>query len=595
MNPIETQMKEALHYHRAGELARADEIYSAILSKEPNHPDALHLSGLIAHQSGRQDRAIELIQKAVFIAPRESVFFLNLGNALAAQSRLEEAIECYYHALHLSPTSAKVYYNLGNALREQRKLGNAIFCYEKSLRLSPDFYEAYANLIAVWLAKCEFEKAIKLCRKALEVKPDDPDILNQMGIACKGAGKSNEAASYYEKAIRLNRDAPAYYFNLGNVLHEQGRLEKAAENYRKALELAPHYASAHDNLGKTYRDMGMLEKAASCYERSLHINPDNAETQFDMATLHLLRGDFARGWSGYEWRFKRKNWKSVYPIRLGIKRWNGAPFSGKRLLVHSEQGFGDSLQFARYLPMVKALGGEVVFETVSPLMRLFQTLEGVDSLIEGPAVETPTACDLYVPLLSLPGVFKTRMDTIPSQVPYLFADPEKTRSWRERLLEKKMPRIGLVWAGKTTDRRRSCPLGALVPLLDIPGVEFIGLQKGEAIKEMGSLPSQSAFLNIGDAFNDFSDTAAAIENLDLVISIDTAVAHLAGAMGKPVRVLLLMSPDWRWLMDRIDSPWYPTMRLFRQLKPGDWDEPVNQLAHALRTWRRDWKRQGGKG
>ncbi len=585
MSLIDMRMQEALRHHRAGELTKADDIYSAVLSKEPNHPDALHLSGLIAHQSGKQDRAIELIKRAVFMAPREYAFFLNLGNALAAKRRLEAAIECYFRALHLSPASADVYYNLGNALREENKLDNAIFCYEKSLRLSPSFYEAYGNLIAVWLAKCEFEKAIKVCRKALEVRPGDPDIFNQLGIACKGAGKPTEAISCYKKAIRLNPKSPEYYFNLGNVLHAKGRLQKAAENYQMALDIDPCYVSAHDNLGKTYRDMGLLDKAGSCYERSLHINPENTEAQFDWATLHLLRGDFAKGWPGYECRFKREKWKNVYPHQFDIPRWRGQPFADQRLLVHSEQGFGDSLQFVRYLPMVKERGGKVVFETTGPLIELFRPLKGIDKLIEGPNdAHNSKEFDLYVPLLSLPWIFETCMNSIPSKTPYIFSDPEKVQCWGKRIGDEKRFRVGIVWAGKSTDRRRSCPLAEMAPLLQVPGVVFVGLQKGKASGEGSEIPSEMRFDNIGNLFEDFSDTAAAIEHLDLVISIDTSVAHLSGAMGKPVWVLLLKSPDWRWLMDREDSPWYPSMRLFRQTRYGQWEDPVRQMADRLSAW-----------
>jgi len=246
--------------------------------------------------------------------------------------------------------------------------------------------------------------------------------------------------------------------------------------------------------------------------------------------------------------------------------------------------------------MVKERGGEVVLETVHPFMNLFNNLKGVDKLVEGPAHTHRTMdCDLYVPLLSLPKIFETRLETIPADVPYLFADPGKVGYWRDRLPAREICRVGLVWAGKTSDRRRSCPLAEMTPLFKIPGVVFVGLQKGGPAQEVFELPSEIAFRNVGEMFEDFSDTAAAIKHLDLIISIDTSVAHLAGAMGKPVWVLLLRSPDWRWLMDREDSPWYPTMRLFRQSRPGHWDTVIVEMAQALEKLVTTWKQKKDRG
>jgi tetratricopeptide (TPR) repeat protein len=596
MSPIEIRMEDALQHHRAGELARAGEIYAAILDVEPDQPDALHLSGVIAYQSGRQEAAIDLITRAIAIDPGQPSFYVNLGNALMEEDRLEEAIECYRKALQIAPASAEACYNMGNALRAQENPDDAIAWYQKALDLTPELPEAHNNLGAIWMAREHFKAAVGCYRKVVEMRPDDADAYTHLGVAFKGEGKWDDAATCYQKAIRLEPDAPEPYYNLGNLLHEQGRLKEAVAHFQEAVALKPDYIDAYDNLGKTWRDLGMLDEAMSCYERSLQLDPDNAETRFDMATLHLLRGDLAEGWAGYESRFKRDNWKSVYPFRFNIPRWRGEPFPGKRLFVHSEQGLGDSLQFVRYLSMVKERGGEVVLETVKPLMSLFKKLKGVDRLVEGPAdTRRRRECDIYIPLLSLPGIFGTRLETIPSRVPYLFADPRKVGYWRDRLPDRKAYRVGLVWAGKASDRRRSCSLGAMAPLFKVPGVVFVGLQKGGPAKEVLELPRETAFGNVGEMFEDFSDTAAAIEHLNLIISIDTSVAHLAGAMGKPVWVLLLRSPDWRWLMDRDDSPWYPTMRLFRQSRPGRWDEAITEMVQELQALVNAGEQQKNRG
>ncbi len=326
--------------------------------------------------------------------------------------------------------------------------------------------------LTYWYLHIKFQKKEKAkylshCQALIHPQEDDFGItvIEAMAagrpVIAYQSGKSDIAIDLINRAIQIDPGQASFYSNLGNALMEEGRLDEAVECYQKALEIKPDYIDAHDNLGKTFRDQGMLDQAMSCYERSLQLDPDNAETIFDLATVHLLRGNFTEGWAGYESRLKRKKWRSVYPFRLEMPRWDGAPFAGKRLFVHSEQGFGDSLQFVRYLTIVKERGGEVVFETVKPFMDLFKDLKGVDILVEGPA-DTRQAmdCDLYVPLLSLPGIFETRLETIPSQVPYLFADPRKVRYWCDRFPGTGF-KVGLVWAGKATDRRRSCPIEEL--------------------------------------------------------------------------------------------------------------------------------------
>lgn len=582
MSRIECLMEEAIRHHQAGELTRAGEIYATVLEAEPDQADALHLSGVIAYQSGRQETAIDLITRAITNDPEQPLFYVNLGNALMEQGHLEESIQAYRKALRLRPESAEACYNMGNALRVQGNLDEAMGWYGKALERAPLLSEAYHNLAAIWIEKGQYGEAVRCCHKLLEIRPEDADAYAHLGIAYKEEGRWEDAAICYHKAICLKPEAPEPYYNLGNLLHQEGRLDEAIGLYQKAIRLKPDYADAFDNLGKTWRDLGRLDEAMSCYQRSLQLNPDNPETRFDRATLHLLQGHFVEGWAGYESRFQRSNWKSVYPLQFSVPRWGGEPFAGKRLFVHSEQGLGDSLQFVRYLPMVKERGGEVVLETVRPLMRLFRNVRGIDRLIEGPSDPCQAAdCDLYVPLLSLPGIFKTRLETIPSETPYLFAEAEKVHHWEKTLSDKTGFRVGLVWAGKPSDQRRSCALKELAPLFEVPSVTLIGLQKGGPAREVFDLPREMAFDNIGEMFEAFSDTAAAMELLDLIISIDTSVAHLAGAMGKPVWVLLLKSPDWRWLINRDDSPWYPTMRLFRQVRPGSWEEPIRRMASEL--------------
>jgi hypothetical protein len=339
-------------------------------------------------------------------------------------------------------------------------------------------------------------------------------------------------------------------------------------------------------MAKLYQDMGANQKAIFWFQKALQIKPDYAEAHFNLATVYLLTENFKEGWQGYEWRFRRREWKRTYPHRYSKPRWNGESFAGKRLFVHSEQGLGDILQFVRYLPMVKARGGTVIFETRKPLMGLFKNIPGIDKLIVFSTDGQPaTEFDLVVPLASLPGIFETTLENMPAKVPYIFADREKSTRWRARLTADGV-KVGLVWAGTDTDPRRACHLKWLRTLSDIPGVDLYGLQKGIAAEqiEVEGLPQGMRMINLGQEFEDFTDTAAVVDNLDLVVSIDTSVAHLAGAMGKPVWLMLPYSADWRWFLNRDESPWYPTMQLFRQPGPGDWQSVGTQIGIELRRY-----------
>jgi len=334
---------------------------------------------------------------------------------------------------------------------------------------------------------------------------------------------------------------------------------------------------------------GRHDEALDSFERAIQIKPEYAQAHWNRSLVLLLKGRFEEGWQEYRWRRKTNLAAFAYPHKLDKPLWDGRPFAGKRLLVHYEQGLGDNLQFVRYLPMVKRLGGTVIFETPKSMYGLLHSFDGIDELVQASSDAPPEVeFDAYISLMDLPGISGTTLDTIPAEVPYIHADPAKVESWRDRLAGEGL-KVGLVWAGRPTGpnevlslQHRSCSLEHFAPLADVPGVVLYGLQKGPAAAQVHQLSGQSVVANLGEQFEDFTDTAAAIENLDLVISIDTSVAHLAGAMGKPVWLLLKSDADWRWLLDRADSPWYPTMRLFRQEEWGDWDSVFERVAQELR-------------
>ena len=528
-------------------------------------------------------RAIACYQKARALEPDVPELHFNLGNTYLELGDIAAAIACFHEAVNLAPDYAEAHFNLGIAYYERKSLEQAIEYYRKAADLRPDMVEAFYNL-GLALQECgRLSEAIECYRRVTAIQPDFAEAHNNLGIVLQENGEFDAAGDAYRQAICHRADYADAYYNLGSIRHLQHRLSEAIDYYRKTLVIRADHHKASNNMAKAFQDQRQIDAAIGWYKKALNIKPDYAEARFNLATAQLLKGDFEEGWKNYEFRFKKSDWKRIYPRRFREPRWNGEPFEGKRLYVHSEQGLGDMLQFARYLPMAKARGGQVVFETRQALIELFRGIDGVDQVVPltldaDPAVDF----DVFVPLLSLPGIFATTLASIPNKVPYLKADPGKSSAWGRRLAGDGL-RVGLVWAGTATDPHRASPLAWFAPLSTIGGIRIYGLQKGPAadLLETEGLPQGMRMENIGREFEDFGDTAAAIENLDLVVSIDTSVAHLAGAMGKPVYLLLPNVPDWRWMLDREDSPWYPTMRLYRQEKPGDWGPPLTRVARRV--------------
>ncbi|MHC4629339.1 MAG: tetratricopeptide repeat protein, partial [Planctomycetota bacterium] len=398
--------------------------------------------------------------------------------------------------------------------------------------------------------------------------------------------------------IRLRPDYAEAHNNLGIALKEQGRLAEAVDSYKQAVGLKPHYAEAHNNMGIALHAGAEHDRALECFERAVQLVNDYAQAHWNRSLVLLLKGRFAEGWQEYQWRRKTNLVASAYPHAFDKPRWDGRPFAGKRLLVHYEQGLGDNLQFVRYLPMVKQLGGTVIFETPGSMYGLLRAFDGIDELIEASPQRSPDVeFDFFTSLMDLPGVFGTTLETIPADVPYIHADSPSVGHWRGRFSGSHF-NVGIIWGGRPTGpkevlslQHRSCALEHFAALAEVAGVALYGLQKGPPAAQVDQLPERFIVSNLADRFEDLTETAAVVENLDLVISVDTSVAHLAGAMGKPVWVLLKSDADWRWLLDRQDSPWYPTMRLFRQSRPGDWDEVFSRVARELRNHVEVWREQ----
>lgn len=601
MADVSAMLKTAVQHHQAGRFEQAELMYRQVLQEQPDNPAALHSLGTLAYQKSQYDMAIDLVGKAIASNPQIPQFHNTYGVILEAVGNAEEAIDAYRQAVRLKSDYAEAYNNMaialqsqgqyasavekcskatsldpdyaaayntmGFALQMQGKFTEAIENYRKAAQLKPDFAEAYNHLGVVLSKQERHDEAIENYRQALRINPDYAEVHNNLSIALKDKGRFDEAVDNYKRAISLKSDYAEAYNNLGIVLKNQGKFAEAVTHYKHALRLEPQFPEAYYNLGNALKDQGRCDEATEKYKRAIQIKPDYAQAHWNQSHAFLLKGDLIKGWEGYQWRRNDDLEIITYPHQHQKPRWDGSAFVGKRLFVHCEQGLGDSLQFIRYLPMVKARGGTVIFEAWKSLHGILQGFEGIDELLElSFETKSDVEFDLCVSLMDLPGIFGTTLETIPAKVPYVYADSDKVTSWRDRLADANF-KVGIVWASSPrhgNDHNRSCSLELFAPLTAIEGARLYGLQKGQAADQAKRLSQVITVENFSEDLEDFTDTAGLIENLDLVISVDTAAAHLAGAMGKEVWILLPFAPDWRWMLERTDSPWYPTMRLFRQ-------------------------------
>jgi tetratricopeptide (TPR) repeat protein len=608
---------QACQAHSRGDLATATRLYRQLVTQEPQHIDALYRLGCIAYTQGRPalarvylgqaaarhptaaihsalgdvartlgDLATATTQyrQAVQLAPQADEVHTRLGDVLQLQGQIEEAIACYQQVLRRNPTSTRALTNLGVALQGQGQLEAAIDCFRQVLMLDPESSEALVNLGVALKEQGQFEAAADCLEDAIQRMPTSAVAYNNLGLLRHEQGQFEVALQHYRQAIQLRPDYAKAHSNLGVLLQAQGQLAEAVAHLQHALRLQPDYIEAYCNLGVLLQAQGHVEDAIATFERALQYKADFVQAHWNRAVAWLLSGNFQQGWREYEWRWRRPD---SPPPAFSQPRWDGTPFPQQTLLIYAEQGLGDTIQFVRYLPRVAARGKHVVLACQPALARLLRTCPGVQTLVVKDRTEM--ACqpfDLYIPLLSLPGIFETIAATIPADVPYITAEPELVQQWRARLGAEEAFRVGLVWAGNPShknDRNRSCSLATLAPLAHFPHLALFSLQTGPAAGQIDQPPPGMVLHDVGRTLGDFADTAAVIAHLDLVITVDTAVAHLAGAMGKPVWTLLPFAPDWRWGRYSAHTPWYPTMRLFRQPAPGAWEAVCQSVVEALTT------------
>jgi len=616
----------ALRQHRAGDLERAEQGYREVLAAEPCHTDSLHLLGVVALQTGRHALALDLIAQALALAPQHAVYHINLGNTLLSLGRVEEATACYRQAVALDRASADAQIGLGGALRRLGRPEEAAAAFRDSLRLIPDDPRAHLGLGDALSDQQRLDEAERCYRAAVAAAPDDADAHNNLGSVLYRRRRLDESTAHLGQALTINPDHEEALFNLGCVLAERQDYQTAVTCLQRARALNPDRADTHNNLGgihlledraaesipcfqaalrrrpdfaEAYSNLGvaqarlqLFEAAATAFRTALQLKPDYAEARNNLAMALLASGDMAAGWPLYESRWDVEPGLVTRP-QFAQPQWMGEPGEGRTLLIYAEQAFGDTLQFCRYAPLVQQRGWRVVMAAPRPLIRLLSGLQGVDALFC--PEDTVLPFDRQCAMLSLPLAVGTTVETIPATIPYLHADTAQATEWRARLAPADHAglRIGLAWQGgrrtglaitASVDRQRSLAPERLAPLLAVTGLQFFSLQK-DGPRMPAGLPLHDHM----EEMRDFADTAALVANMDLVISVDSAIAHLAGALGRPVWLLDRFGHCWRWLAGRRDSPWYPTMRIYRQPTPGDWGSVITEVTADLHQLADAWR------
>jgi tetratricopeptide (TPR) repeat protein len=533
---------------------------------------------------GLWGEALVAYQSATKLDGKNAHLWLRMGLALKALGRVEEALEAYRRAGELAPGLAEAHFNAGNALRELKRLPEAVEAYGRAMGARPGYADAAHNLGTVFEEQKRWEEATVAFGEATRLRPDFQPAWRGLGKALLSMKRPEEAVAALRRAVALDPNSSEAISSLADAVQKVGGEREALALYRRAAELRPDDATVLVNWGGLLEKMRDSQGAIGKYRRALELRPDYGEAKYNLALSLLRLGEFAEGWEAYEarWQVLERNYDKR---ELREPVWAGEDVRGKRVLVHLEQGYGDAIQFARYLPMLAGRGAKVMVRCDESLRRLFE-----ESLPLGRVLgvsEPLPEFDFQVALLSLPRIFGTTLETIPADVPYLKASGEAVGKWRERVDRSSGElRVGLAWAGNPiheADRARSISLAAIAPLAAVANVRWFGLQVGEARKQITEAAALGmGVTDLGEELNDFADTAAAMMNLDLVISVDTAVAHLAGALGRPVWVMLRHGAEWRWMEGRKNSPWYPTMRVFMQERAGEWGGVVEEVGRELK-------------
>ena len=590
---VERDLQRAIGFHQTGKLQQAELIYQQILQIHPQHFTVLHLLGVIAYQAENFEIAVDLIGQAIKIDPNQSSCFFSLGLILKKQGRLREAINAYYKVLEIEPKNADAYNNLGNILGLSGQLEEAVDTYRKALEINPDDIRTYNNLSVVLQKQGKLAEAIDTYYRILEIDPTDVEVCRSLGMLLTERGKLEEAIDAYYKVLEVDSTDAGIYNNLGILLKEQRKFKEAIDAYCKALEIFPGYADAYNNLGNVLQLQGDFEDAVVVYKKALEINSQFSEAHKNLGMLLLLTGELERGWEKYEWRWKCHDFPSENR-NFPQPPWDGTGLSNKSVLVWTEQGIGDEIMFANMLDTLSWMADKIITECEERLVPLFQRSFPKIQFVVREQKPNPMLLDrdidYQVPIGSLAQWLRRNESQFPKKESYLSASSEKASQLQDKYKGLTDDRflVGISWKSINhgVEKEKSTILENWTPILSQPDCFFVNLQYGDIEQEISEYYSSTGILIYTDQeinpLTNLDDFAAQISALDLVISISNTTVHMSGALGKKVWTLLPYVPDWRWMLKREDTPWYPTMKLFRQSQMNDWRDVFQRVSLALK-------------
>jgi tetratricopeptide (TPR) repeat protein len=568
-----------------GRAAEAVEPFRTAVALVPNRADAHNNLGSALRDVGLHGAAEESFREAIRLDPDHAMAMASLTQLLAGDQRLGELAQVFEEAVRHRPQSLDFRLRLSDALLRLERYDEAVICLEAAVAIAPLNHETHAGLGIALVAVEKLDEAVACFERSLDLEPNQMTTCKNLGIVLRDLGRLDEALIALDRALAIRPDYADAHFNRAMTYSRRDDEALALECMEQAIRLAPERPEHYASLGLILANLGRSEEALDCIDRTIREQPDLAIAHLNRAIVLLRLGDYTRGWAEYEWRLEGKEFS---PRKLPGPRWQGEPLAGRTILLYSEQGLGDTLQFIRYAPHVKERGGRVLVECQRPLIGLAQSCAGIDLVIaKGDALP---AFDVQASLLSLPHVFGTTVETIPTPIPYLSSDAASVTEWAARLAPIVGLRVGIAWQGTTKhfrDRSRSFPLCLFEKLARIEGIRLISLQKGHGVEQLRELNDRFPVIDFGESvdpgFAEMKATPAIMMSLDLVITPDTSLAHLAGALGVPVWIPISYVPDFRWLLDRDDSPWYPTVKLFRRSSTGGWEEVFERMAELLAT------------
>ena len=584
-------LRQATRYHQKGDFVQAEKLYRQVLEQKPNQSLALHSMGLIAYQQQNFEDAAEFVSQAINADPQAAHLYNSMGVISEALDQTDKAIRSYQEALHLKPDYAEAHKNLGLIYQNQQKNEQAIKCFQTALNIDTNCVECMCHLADLLLDCNRYAEAVANYKNAIMLNPNMAEAYNNLALALKQQNRFDEAVNAQQKALQLKPDQINFQTNMASIYQAKGSLTEALAICKKVIDQSPDNPVHYYNLACVLRDQGLLDEAIDNNNKALQLDSQMAAAHWNQAICYLLNGNFPKGWQEFQWR-RQIPYQYRYPHYHAQPMWQGEPLQGN-IYVYCEQGLGDAIQFLRYMPQVKNLCSHVTLGAWKPLIQLFKNHPDIDELVclnwsSPPDIKFDMQCSL----LDLPAVFNINPNTMEAPKAYITAEPEKIEYFKD-IINAPGLKVGIAWSGSkrhVNDRTRSADFTYFETLTSIPNISIYSLQKHIRDIRLKEKIHNLGITDLAEHLTGFANTAAIIANLDLIITVDTAVLHLAGAMNKSTWGLLAFSPDWRWMLKRTDSPWYPGMRLFRPDKPGNWDSVFDQVKTHLRDTVTDFMR-----